>query len=112
MQWPTALDLKMGYYAIRLFPEAQQYYCTLITAWGKCKYLRLPMELSGAPDIFQEKMSSLVDHLECAQVYLDQGERPSSREGGQNFPRGDQHASKRGQGIIPYHKPKSNFLWY
>ena len=29
------------------------------------------MGLSGAPDIFQEKMSSLVDHLEYARVYLD-----------------------------------------
>ena len=29
------------------------------------------MGLSGAPDIFQEKMSSLADHLEHAQVYLD-----------------------------------------
>ena len=70
MQWATALDLKMGYYAIKLDPQAQKL-CTLITPWGKYKYLRLPMGLSGAPDIFQEKMSSLVDHLEYARVYLD-----------------------------------------
>ena len=68
--WATALDLKMDYYAIKLDPEAQKY-CTLITPWGKYKYLRLPMGLSGAPDIFQEKMSSLVDHLDYARVYLD-----------------------------------------
>ena len=29
------------------------------------------MRLSGAPDIFQEKMSFLVDHLEYARVYLE-----------------------------------------
>lgn len=70
MQWVTALDLKMGYYAIKLDPQAQKL-CTLITPWGKYKYLRLPMGLSGAPDIFQEKIGSLVDHLEYARVYLD-----------------------------------------
>ena len=66
----SALDLKMGYYTIRLDPDAQKY-CTLITPWGKYKYLRLPMDLSGAPDIFQDKMSALVVHLEFARVYLD-----------------------------------------
>ena len=39
--------------------------------WVDVEYLRLPMGLSGAPDMFQEKMSSLVDHLEYARVYLD-----------------------------------------
>ena len=29
------------------------------------------MGLSGAPDIFQEKMSSLVDHLKYTRVYVD-----------------------------------------
>lgn len=70
IQWATALDLKRGYYAIKLDPQAQKL-CKLITPWGKYKYLRLHMGLSGAPDIFQEKMSSLVDHLEYARVYLD-----------------------------------------
>ena len=70
MQWATALDLKMGYYAIKLDPQAQKL-CTLITPPSKYKYSRLPMGLSGTPEIFQEKMSSLVDHLEYARVYLD-----------------------------------------
>ena len=70
MQWATALDLKVGYYAIKLDPQAQKLF-TLITPWGNYKYLQLTMRLSGAPDIFQEKMSSLVDHLEYARVYLD-----------------------------------------
>ena len=70
MQWASAIDLKMGYYAIRLDPDAQRY-CTLITPWGKYKYLRLPMGISCAPDIFQDKMSDLVAHLEFAQVYID-----------------------------------------
>ena len=66
----TALDLNMGYYTIRLDPDAQKI-CTMILSWGKYQYLRLPMGLSCAPDIFQEKMSELMVGLEFARTYLD-----------------------------------------
>ena len=49
-QYATALDLNMGYYH---------------------KYLRLPMGLSGSPDIFQDRMNNLVGDLEFARAYLD-----------------------------------------
>ena len=68
--WSTALDLNMGYYHIRLDPDAQRI-CTLILPWGKYKYLRLPMGLSGSPDIFQDRMTNLVGDLEYARAYLD-----------------------------------------
>ena len=70
LSYALALDLKMGYYTIRLDPDAQKI-CTLITPWGKYQYLRLPMGISCAPDIFQDRMSSLVSHLEFARVYID-----------------------------------------
>ena len=70
MQWASTIDLKMGYYAIRLDPDAQQY-CTLITPWDKYKYLRLPMCISCAPHMFLDKMSALVAHFEFAQFYID-----------------------------------------
>ena len=69
-RFATALDLNMGYYTIRLNPDAQRL-CTIVLPWGKYKYLRLPMGVSGAPDIFQEKMSSLMAGLEFVRVYLD-----------------------------------------
>jgi len=69
-QYATALDLNMGYYHIRLDPDAQKI-CTLILPWGKYKYLRLPMGLSGSPDIFQDRMTNLVGDLEYARAYLD-----------------------------------------
>ena len=69
-QYATALDLNMGYYHIRLNPDAQKI-CTLILPWGKHKYLGLPMGLSGSPDIFQDKMTNLVGDLEYARAYLD-----------------------------------------
>ena len=66
----TALDLNMGYYTIRLDPDAQKI-CTIVLPWGKYSYLRLPMGIAGAPDIFQEKMSDLMRTLEYVRTYLD-----------------------------------------
>jgi hypothetical protein len=53
--YATALDLNMGYYTIRLDPDASKI-CTVIFPWGKYSYKRLPMNIAGSPDIFQEKM--------------------------------------------------------
>ena len=69
-KYATALDLNMGYYTIKLNPDAQEL-CTIVLPWGKYKYLRLPMGISGAPDIFQAKMSGLMAGLEFVKVYLD-----------------------------------------
>ena len=68
--YATALDLNMGYYTIRLDPDAQKI-CTIVLPWGKYSYLRLPMGITGSPDFFQEKMSSLMQTLSYIKVYLD-----------------------------------------
>ena len=68
--YATQLDLNMGYYTIRLDPDAQKI-CTIIFPWGKYSYLRLPMGISCAPDIFQEKMSTLMETLEYVKTYID-----------------------------------------
>ena len=70
LSYATALDLKMGYYTLRLDPDAQKV-CTLITPWGKYKYLRLPMGVMCAPDIFQNRTSDLMAHLQFVKVYID-----------------------------------------
>ena len=59
----SALDLNMGYYTIRLDPDAQKI-CTIVFPWGKYSYQRLPMGIAGSPDIFQAKMSELMASLE------------------------------------------------
>ena len=69
-QWATSLDLNMGYYHIELTPNASRI-CTVVLPWGKYEYLRLPMGLCNSPDIFQEKMSELMEGLEFAKAYLD-----------------------------------------
>ncbi len=66
----TALDLNMGYYTIRLDPDASRI-CTVIFPWGKYSYKRLPMGITGSPDIFQSKMLELMEDLEYVQANLD-----------------------------------------
>ena len=67
--YATAIDLNMGYYTIRLDPEASRY-CTIIFPWGN-SYKRLPMGIAGSPNIFQSKMSELMSTLEFVRTYLD-----------------------------------------
>jgi hypothetical protein len=68
--YATALDLNMGYYTIRLDPDASKI-CTIIFSWGKYSYKRLPMGIAGSPDIFQGKMLELMESLEFVRAYLD-----------------------------------------
>jgi Reverse transcriptase (RNA-dependent DNA polymerase) len=69
-QWATSLDLNMGYYHIRLDPVSQLY-CTIVLPWGKYEYQALPMGLCNSPDIFQEKMSELMEGLKFVRTYID-----------------------------------------
>jgi hypothetical protein len=46
--------LNMGYYTIRLDPDAPKI-CTIIFPWGKYSYKRLPMGIAGSPDIYKER---------------------------------------------------------
>ncbi len=65
-----ALDLNMGYYTIRLDPDASKI-CTIKIPWGKYSYKQLPMGIAGSPDIFQGKMLKLMESLEYVRAYLD-----------------------------------------
>ncbi len=68
--YETALDLNMGYYTIRLDPDASKI-CTIIFPWGKYSYKQLPMGIAGSPGIFQGKMLELMESLEYVKTYLD-----------------------------------------
>jgi hypothetical protein len=61
--YATVLDLNMGYYTIRLDPDASKI-CTVMFPWAKYSYKRLPMGIAGSPDIFQGKMMELMESLE------------------------------------------------
>jgi hypothetical protein len=61
--YATALDLNMGYYTIRLDPDASKI-CTIIFPWGKYSHKRLTIGMADSPDIFQGKMLELMESLE------------------------------------------------
>ena len=69
-QYGTSLDLNMGYYHIELSPSSKRL-CTIVLPWGKYEYQRLPMGLCNSPDIFQERMSTLMQDLEYVRTYID-----------------------------------------
>jgi hypothetical protein len=45
--------------------------CTLVTPFGKYKMQKLPMGLCNSPDIFQEKVSILMEGLKFVCAYID-----------------------------------------
>jgi len=69
-QFATSLDLNMGYYHIELSPHSKRL-CTIVLPWGKYEYQKLPMGLCNSPDIFQERMSPLMQDLEYVRAYID-----------------------------------------
>ena len=75
LSYATALDLNMGYYTVRLDFSSQKL-CTIITPWGKYQYQRLTMGVNVSPDVFQEKISELMEGLEFVRTYLDNCSTP------------------------------------
>jgi len=69
-QWATSLDLNMGCCHIRLDPASKQL-CTVALPFGKHECQAIPMGLCNSPDIFQEKMSELMDGLAFVRTYID-----------------------------------------
>jgi hypothetical protein len=66
----AALDFGMGYCTIRLGLDESKI-CNIIFPWGKYSYKRSPIGIAGSPDIFQGKMSELMESLEYVRAYLD-----------------------------------------
>jgi len=69
-QWATSLDLNMGHYHVRLDPSSKEL-CAIELPFGKCEHQAIPMGLCNCPDIFQEKMSELMDGLAFVRTCID-----------------------------------------
>ena len=67
-QYATALDLNMGYYAIRLY-LAKRDMMTNVTEFGKLRYNRLSMGMCALGDIFQAKLYELLGDIEGVKTY-------------------------------------------
>ena len=65
----TALDLSLSFYLIPLDTASQKLY-SIILPWGKYKYLRIPMSISGARAMFQSIMTDTLRDLGVL-VYCD-----------------------------------------
>ena len=69
-QYATALDLKMGYYIIRISPAIQDM-TTIVTEFGKSRYNCLSMGMCALGDIFQSKVDELLGYIKGVKMYID-----------------------------------------
>ena len=66
----STLDAASGFWQIPL-DEDSQLLTTFITPFGRYAFRRLPFGISSAPEIFQKKMSALLDGLSGVEVIMD-----------------------------------------
>jgi hypothetical protein len=66
-EWFTKLDLRDGYYLVRLKDEESENATTMRTRYGNFKYKVMPFGLVNAPATFQRMMNTILRPL------LDQG---------------------------------------
>jgi hypothetical protein len=65
----TKFEVSMQYYLFEIDRESQDL-CTIITPFGKYKYLMLPMGLKRSPDIAQTIMENVLSDIKDADIYI------------------------------------------
>ena len=65
----TNLDATSGFHQIPLDEESSML-TTFITVFGRYRYLRLPFEISSAPEVFHKTIAELVGDLKGVEVYI------------------------------------------
>ena len=66
----SKLDASSGFYQIPIHEESRDY-TTFITPNGRYRFLRLPMGVNIAPEIYQRKMTEMLDDLDGVICYMD-----------------------------------------
>ncbi|KAF0024606.1 hypothetical protein F2P81_023408 [Scophthalmus maximus] len=66
----TVCDVKSGFWHVKL-EEVSSYLTTFSPPFGRYQWLRMPMGISTAPEIFQRKLTQALDHLPCLYIIAD-----------------------------------------
>jgi hypothetical protein len=68
--WFSAMDLKSGYWQIKMHPASVEY-TAFSTPDGHYEFLRLPFGLKNAPSDFSRIMHQVLGGLDFVEIYLD-----------------------------------------
>lgn len=66
----SVIDCKRGFWQIKVSKRTQKY-LTFATPWGRYTYLRLPFGLAPAPEVFHEKLTTLLAKVEGVECSMD-----------------------------------------
>jgi hypothetical protein len=66
----SVLDADKGFYQAKLLQNSSKY-TTFNTPFGRYRYLRLPMGIASAPEIWQRAMNSIFGDLEGVECVMD-----------------------------------------
>lgn len=66
----SCLDGKQGFHQLELDEQSSRLTCFL-TPFGKYRYLRLPMGITNAPELFHQTMLDLVQGIQGVECYID-----------------------------------------
>ena len=70
LQYATALYINMGYYTISL-STASNDMTTIVTEFGKFRYIFIPMGMCALGGIFQVKVDQLLGDIKVVETYID-----------------------------------------
>ena len=66
----SVLDATSGYWQVKL-DDASSKLCTLNTPYGRYRFIRLPLGIKSAPEVFQHRMSELSGKIEDVRAIID-----------------------------------------
>ena len=69
-KWYSKLDAMSGFFQINLDKESS-HFTSFITPYGRYRYLKLPMGITSAPEVFSRKMTTILEGLPGVKSVLD-----------------------------------------
>ena len=63
-------DATSGYWQMKLDEESSKL-CTFKTPFGRYRFTRLPFGIKSAPEVFQKKMSQVLEDIDGVEVIVD-----------------------------------------